>query len=78
MEERKGFLTPEQEAQLDELIKVDNIILEKLDGVGIRLFDNQVLERAKAKIIELNPAVLPIVYEVIDTIFAGLAEIAPK
>jgi len=66
--ERKGFLTPEQEKVLDELVELKGIA-EALDGPAITLIDNQGLERLKEKI----PAeVLPIVYEVIDEIFRSL------
>lgn len=65
---RKGFLTPEQEQKLDELIEVKGIY-ERFDGTAIKLADNQILEKLKAKI----PAdVLPVVYEVIDEIFKNL------
>jgi len=69
MEERKGFLTPEQEKQLDDLIELKGIA-EALDGAAIKLADNQGLERLKAKIPE---DVLPVVYEVIDEIFKALS-----
>jgi len=36
METRKGFLTPEQEKQLDELIELKGLS-EALDGPAIRL-----------------------------------------
>jgi len=69
---RKGFLTPEQEQKLDELIEVKGIY-ERFDGTAIKLADNQILEKLKAKI----PAdVLPVVYEVIDEIFNSLTELA--
>jgi len=72
MEERKGFLTPEQEQQLDEVIVLKGIS-EALDGTGIRLADNLVLDKLKEKI----PAdVLPIVYEVIDEVFKSLITVA--
>ena len=65
MDTRKGFLTPEQEKQLDELIELKGLY-ESMDGTAIKLADNMVLEKLKAKI----PAeVLPVVYEVIDEVF---------
>ena len=74
MEERKGFLTPEQEQKVDELIELKGIS-EALDGPAIRLVDNLILEKLKAKI----PAeTLPIVYGVIDEIFNSLITIAEK
>lgn len=69
---RKGFLTPEQEAQLDELIEMKGIY-ETFDGTAIKLADNMVLEKLKAK---LPPETLPVVYEVIDEIFKSLIAVA--
>lgn len=72
METRKGFLTEEQEQKLDDLIVLKGIS-ETLDGPAIRLVDNLLLEKLKAKI----PAEsLPVVYEVIDEIFNSLVAIA--
>lgn len=65
MDTRKGFLTPEQEKQLDELIELKGLY-ESMDGTAIKLADNMVLEKLKAKIPE---EVLPVVYEVVDEIF---------
>jgi len=70
-DERKGFLTPEQEKQADLLIKAKGIA-EALDGPAITLTDNQGLERLKTQLVEKYPDVLPIVYEIIDAIFAVL------
>lgn len=72
MEERKGFLTPEQEQKLDELIELKGIY-EAMDGTVIKLFDNIALERLKEK---LPAESLPVVYQVIDEIFAGLTNLA--
>ena len=72
MDTRKGFLTPEQEKQLDELIEVKGIY-ETMDGTAIKLADNMVLEKLKAKIPE---DVLPVVYEVIDEVFKSLISVA--
>lgn len=70
---RKGFLTPEQEKELDNLIVLKGIA-EAMDGVAITLLDNQGLERLKATIIEkFGDDVLPYVYTVVDSIFAVLA-----
>jgi hypothetical protein len=77
MEERKGFLTPEQEKILDELIKLKGIA-EKVDGIAIQLIDNQGLERLKKTIEEKHPGAKELIYQVIDAIFLGLAEIAKK
>lgn len=69
---RKGFLTPEQEKQVDDLIKLEGIS-EALDGPAISLADNQGLERLKPLLIEKGgEAVLPVVYEIIDTLLAAL------
>ena len=72
MDTRKGFLTPEQEKQLDELIELKGIY-ESMDGTAIKLADNMVLEKLKAKIPE---EVLPVVYEVIDEVFKSLIAIS--
>lgn len=72
MDTRKGFLTPEQEKQLDELIEMKGIY-ETMDGTAIKLADNMVLEKLKAKIPE---DVLPVVYEVIDEVFKSLIAVA--
>jgi hypothetical protein len=46
-----------------------------MDGLVIKLADNQGLERLKAKI----PAeILPVVYDVIDEIFIALAPLTVK
>jgi hypothetical protein len=74
METRKGFLTPEQEKQLDELIELKGLS-EALDGPAIRLMDNLVLEKLKAKIPEET---LPVVYEVVDEIFNALTSITKE
>lgn len=72
MEDRKGFLTPEQEQKLDELIVLKGIS-EVMDGTVIKLADNLGLEKLKAQI----PAeYLPVVYSVIDEIFNSLVTIA--
>lgn len=74
MEERKGLLTPEQEKILDDLVELKGIA-EALDGAVIRLVDNQVLERLKAKI----PAeYLPTVYEIVDELFKALQSITKE
>ena len=72
MDTRKGFLTEEQEKQLDELIEMKGIY-ETFDGTAIKLADNMVLEKLKAK---LPPETLPVVYEVIDEIFKSLIAVA--
>lgn len=74
MEERKGFLTQEQEQKLDELIELKGLY-EAMDGTAIKLFDNIGLERLKGKI---PPETLPVVYQVIDEIFNGLSILAEE
>ena len=74
---RKGFLTPEQEKQVDDLIEL-NGIAESLDGPAIKLLDNQGLERLKAGIVEKYPDILPTIYEVVDAIFAALPKEAEE
>jgi len=70
MSDRKGFLTPEQEQKIDELVVLSGIA-EAFDGLAIRLADNMGLELLKKKI----PAeYLPVVYEVIDQIFDAIPE----
>jgi hypothetical protein len=68
---RKGFLTPEQEKQIDDLIE-ETGILEALDGPAISLVDNQGLERLKPAILAKYPDALPLIYEVVDAILAAL------
>jgi hypothetical protein len=71
VDERKGFLTPEQEEKLDKYIELKGIA-EALDGPAIKLADNVGLEKLKVKLLADNPGVLPIIYSVIDEIFAAL------
>jgi hypothetical protein len=70
MDDRKGFLTPEQEEKIDGLIKLSGIA-EAFDGIAIRLADNIGLEKLKAKIPE---DVLPTVLEVIDQIMDAIPD----
>ena len=71
MEERKGFLTPEQEKQLDELIELKGIA-EALDGPAIKIADNVGLQKLKEKLLAENPEILPMIYMIVDEIFAAL------
>jgi hypothetical protein len=75
MEERKGFLTPEQEKILDNLIQFNNKLAEKVDGFAIRLIDDKGLERLKKEIEEKHPGAKEIIYQVVDTIFEVLEQI---
>lgn len=68
---RKGFLTPEQEKQVDDLVKL-NGVAESLDGPAISLMDNQGLQRLKPALLEKYPDALPVVYEIVDAIFDAL------
>lgn len=73
-DERKGFLTPEQEKQLDELIKLEGIA-EALDGPAISLVDNQGLERLKKQLVDrFGEEALAITYQIIDTLLAALPQ----
>jgi hypothetical protein len=71
MEERKGFFTPEQEVKLDEFIKLEGIY-EAMDGVVIKLTDNILLEKLKAKLQEKNPELVETIESIIDEVFASL------
>jgi hypothetical protein len=73
MEERKGFLTPEQEKKLDKLIELKGIY-EAIDGPAIKIADNVGLEKLKVKLTAENPDILPIIYQVIDEIIAALPD----
>ena len=70
MEERKGFLTPEQEKQIDDLYKASGLV-EKVDGAIIKLTDNFALEKLKAKIPQEYHEVI---YEIVDTILNALKD----
>ncbi len=74
MEDRKGFLLPEQEQFLDDIIVLSGVY-EAMDGVAIRLADNVGLEKLKTKV----PAeVLPLVYNVLDQVFEALMSMEKK
>ena len=73
MEERKGFLTPEQEKKLDKLIELKGIY-EAIDGPAIKIADNVGLEKLKVKLTAENPDILPIIYQIIDEIMAALPD----
>lgn len=67
---RKGVFTQEQEEILDKLF-VNSGIVEAMDGVAIKMVDNVIIEKLKAKI----PAeYLPTVYEIIDEVMSALAK----
>lgn len=69
---RKGFLREDQEQKLDDLYEFQNAVAEKLDGPGIRLADNQGLERLKPMINEKWPDALPVIYEIVDAIIDAI------
>jgi len=70
MEERKGFLLPEHIQKLEKILKLKGI-LGVIDGPILKLIDDLLLEKLKAKI--PNPeAVLPMVYLVIDELFNAI------
>ena len=71
MEERIGFLTPEQEKKLDELIELKGIS-EALDGPAIKIADNVGLQKLKEKLLASQPDILPIIYQIVDEIFSAL------
>ena len=71
MEERIGFLTPEQEKKLDELIELKGIS-EALDGPAIKISDNVGLQKLKEKLLASQPDILPIIYQIVDEIFSAL------
>lgn len=71
MDERKGFLTPEQEKQADDLVELTGLA-EAFDGPGIKLADNVGLQKLKEEIAEKNPEAIPVIYMVVDEIFNAL------
>ena len=71
MEERIGFLTPEQEKKLDQLIELKGIS-EALDGPAIKIADNVGLQKLKEKLLASQPDILPIIYQIVDEIFSAL------
>jgi hypothetical protein len=73
MDERKGFLTPEQEKKLDSIIKLKGLA-EAADGPAITLADNQGLDRIKKSIEDQYPGAIILMYEVVDTIFATIPD----
>jgi len=68
MDSRKGFLLPEQEKKVKELIGLTGIV-----GIAIlpllMLFDNVVLHRLKQKYLANKPEALPVIYEFVDNLF---------
>jgi uncharacterized protein (UPF0216 family) len=75
MDDRKGLFTPEQEKILDDIIKMKNPLAEAADGPLISLIDNQGIERLTSQLEAKYPDALPIVYEIVDILFAGLSQL---
>lgn len=74
MDERKGFLTPDQEKKLDKVIVLTGVA-EKLDGPAITIADNLGLQAAKKKIAEKwGEEVLQDIYGVVDMIVDAIPE----
>jgi len=67
MEERKGFMTPDQIKILAKLIGLKGIYGLLAPSV-LRLIDDLLLEKVKAKIPNAVD-VLPVVYQIVDEIF---------
>lgn len=75
---REGFLTPEQEKTVDDLIELKGVP-EMLDGTAIKLADNKGLQALKPKIVDKwGEGVLDDVYEIIDMIFIPLKALSEK
>lgn len=70
MEERKGFLLPEQIKKLENILKLKGV-LGIIDGPILKLIDDLLLEKLKAKI-ENPEQVLPMIYLIIDEIFNAI------
>lgn len=70
MEERKGFLTPDQVKIVVKLLNLKGIY-GALSGPVIRLIDDLLLEKIKAKIPNAEE-VLPTVYLIVDEIFNSI------
>ena len=77
-ETRKGVFTPEQEKVLDDVLKFNNKLLETVDGPAISLIDNQGLDRLKAQLIAKYPGSEEILFQIIDLLMAGLAELVKE
>lgn len=75
MEERKGFLTPEQEEKLHSLLKLKGI-LGVIDAPVLRILDNIGLEKLKAKLGPGGDEILKVIFTIIDEVFAALPDAA--
>lgn len=70
MDDRKGFLLPEQIKKLEQILKLKGI-LGVVDGPILKLIDDLLLEKLKAQI--PNPeTVLPMIYLIIDEMFNAI------
>jgi hypothetical protein len=72
-DERKGFLTPEEEEKLHKILKSKGLI-GVVDGPVIKLLDNLLLEKIKAQLGENAESILPTIYLVIDEIFNAIPD----
>lgn len=75
MEERKGWLTPDQQQIIDDLYQTTGV-KEMFDGKVIQLIDDKGGEFIKEKIVaKYGKEILPDIYEIVDLLFDGLKEI---
>jgi hypothetical protein len=70
MDERKGFLTPDQVKIVVKLLNLKGIY-GALSGPVVRLIDDLLLEKIKSKIPNAEE-ILPTVYLIIDEIFNSI------
>lgn len=74
VDDRLGFLTPDQQKKTDTYIKLKGI-WEAIDGTAIKMIDDRGLQLLKEKFLSDKPDVLQLVYEVIDAIFTILPDV---
>lgn len=74
VDDRLGFLTPDQHKKTDTYIKLKGI-WEAIDGPAIKMIDDRGLQLLKEKFLSDKPDVLQLVYEVIDAVFAILPDV---
>ncbi len=74
-EERKGFLTPDQEKKLHDILKLKGF-LGVVDATVIKLLDNLLFEKLKAQLGENGPEILATLFMVIDEVFDAIPETA--
>jgi len=73
-EERKGAMTPDQEKILEKIYVSKSAAVEAVDGLAITMIDNLAIEALLDESDKKNPEIRQYVYQVVDMIFAGLAE----